>query len=106
VLATVAINLITCIALLLALQSRLQVLPLRDWAMDGMSLLVSAGLSGAAAWALSALIAWPHDLVGRLLQVGLSTAASCLVFFALGRAFDVPEVAQITSAFTRRFSRR
>ena len=106
VLATVAINLITCIALLLALQSRLQVLPLRDWAMDGLSLLVSAGLSGAAAWALSALIAWPHDLVGRLLQVGLSTAASCLVFFALGRAFDVPEVAQITSAFTRRFSRR
>ena len=106
VLATVAINLITCTALLLALQSRLQALPLRDWAMDGVRLLLAAVLSGLAAWAVSAWIVWPQDLLGRLFQVGLSASFGLLVFALVGQSVGVPEVKEITTTLTRRFRRR
>ena len=106
VLATVAINVITCTALLLALQWRLRALPLRNWAMDGLGLLLAAVLSGVAAWALSALIAWPQDWLGRLFQVGLSASIGLMVFAIAGQAVGVPEVREITTTLTKRFSRR
>ena len=106
VLATVAINLITCLALLIALQGRLKGLPLRSWAVDALRLLLAAALSGLAAWALSTWIAWPLDLLGRLLQVGLSSALGLLLFVGIGRSLGVPEVEELTATFTRRFSRR
>ncbi|MGC6482535.1 MAG: murein biosynthesis integral membrane protein MurJ [Synechococcus sp.] len=106
VLATVAINVITCLALVLALQWRLQMLPLRLWAMDALKLLLAAFLAGLVAWALSRGIAWPLDWLGLALQVGLSSALALLVFVGLGRSFGVPEVEELTSVLTRRFSRR
>ena len=106
VLATVAINLITCLALLIALQGRLNVLPLRAWAVDALRLLLAAVLSGLAAWALSTWIAWPLDWLGRLLQVGLSSALGLLLFVGIGRSLGVPEVEELTATITRRFSRR
>ena len=106
VLATVAINLITCLALLIALQGRLNGLPLRAWAVDALRLLLAAVLSGLAAWALSAWIAWPLDWLGRLRQVGLSSALGLLLFVGIGRSLGVPEVEELTATFTRRFSRR
>jgi len=106
VLATVAINLITCTALLLALQWKLRALPLQRWSMDGLRLLLAAALSGVAAWGVSTLIAWPLDLTGRLFQVGLSAASGLLVFATVGQALGVQEVREITRTLTRRFSRR
>ena len=69
-------------------------------------LLLAAVLSGLAAWALSTWIAWPLDLLGRLLQVGLSSALGLLLFVGIGRSLGVPEVEELTATFTRRFSRR
>ena len=106
VLATVAINLITCLALLLALQWRLKGLPLRAWGLDGLRLLGAALLAGVAAWALNTWVVWPVDLIGRLLQVTLSAAAGLLTYVGLGRGLGVPEVAEITAPIVRRFSRR
>ncbi len=106
VLATVAINLITCTALLLALQWKLRALPLQQWSIDGLRLLLAAALSGVAAWGVSTLIAWPLDLTGRLFQVGLSAASGLLVFATVGQALGVQEVREITRTLTRRFSRR
>jgi putative peptidoglycan lipid II flippase len=58
------------------------------------------------AWGLSQGVRWPVDLVGRLLQVGLSGSLGGLVFVALGQAFAVQEVREISQGLARRFIRR
>ncbi len=106
VLATVLINVLTCFALLVALQHRLQVLPLQSWALDGARLTVAAAGAGLGAWGLSQAISWPGDFLGRLLQVGLSAAIGLLLFMVIGQAFAVQEVREISAVMTRRFTRR
>lgn len=106
VLATVAINLITCAALVLALQQRLGGLPLDAWGRDGLRLLLAAVLAGLSAWALSSGLDWAPDGMGRILQVALSGATGLLVFALIGQASGVPEVREITYGLMRRFNRR
>ena len=65
VLATVAINVLTCAVLLLVLQRRLQGLPLRQWGLDAGRLLLAAGLAGFSAWGLMAGVAWPDSWMGQ-----------------------------------------
>ncbi|MGA0022103.1 MAG: murein biosynthesis integral membrane protein MurJ [Vulcanococcus sp.] len=92
VIATVAVNLITCLGLLLALQGRLGGLPLRVWGRDSAMLLLAAVASGLVAWGMAALIRWPEHLIGRLLECSLASAAALLVYFAIAAAARVPEV--------------
>ncbi|TCD58434.1 murein biosynthesis integral membrane protein MurJ [Synechococcus sp. BS55D] len=106
VLATVAINLITCAALVLALQQRLGGLPLDAWGRDGLRLLLAAVLAGLSAWALSSGLDWAPDGIGRILQVALSAATGLVVYALIGQASGVPEVREITHGLMRRFNRR
>ncbi|MBL6803013.1 MAG: murein biosynthesis integral membrane protein MurJ, partial [Synechococcus sp. BS307-5m-G38] len=71
VLATVAINVITCVALLLVLQRRLQGLPLRSWGLDATRLAIAGVMAALVAWLLLSLGRWPEGLIGLFLQVGL-----------------------------------
>jgi len=96
VLATVAVNLITCLGLLLALQRRLGGLPLRVWGRDTLLLLVSAVAAGLTAWGMASVIAWPTHLVGRLLECSLASAAALLVYGLIASWGRVPEVDQIS----------
>jgi putative peptidoglycan lipid II flippase len=96
VMATVAVNLITCLGLLLALQGRLGGLPLRLWARDSLLLLASAVAAGLAAWGLASAVAWPANLLGRLLECSLASAAALLVYGLIASWARVPEVHQIT----------
>ena len=96
VLATVAVNLITCLGLLLALQRRLGGLPLRVWGRDTLLLLVSAVAAGLTAWGLASAIAWPTNLLGRLLECSLASAAALLVYGLIASWGRVPEVDQIS----------
>jgi putative peptidoglycan lipid II flippase len=101
VLATVAVNLITCLGLLLALQQRLGGdLPLPVWARDTLVLLAAALLAGLAAWGLASLVAWPADLFGRLWQTGLSASLGLLLYTALAGALRVPEAQQVIRQLT------
>jgi putative peptidoglycan lipid II flippase len=96
VLATVAVNLITCLGLLLALQRRLGGLPLRVWGRDTLLLLVSAVAAGLTAWGMASVIAWPTHLLGRLLECSLASAAALLVYGLIASWGRVPEVDQIS----------
>jgi putative peptidoglycan lipid II flippase len=95
VMATVAVNLITCLGLLLALQGRLGGLPLRVWARDSALLLLAAVAAGLVAWGMATLIRWPAHLIGRLLECGLASAAAMLVYGLVAAAARVPEVHQL-----------
>ncbi|QEY32279.1 murein biosynthesis integral membrane protein MurJ [Synechococcus sp. RSCCF101] len=91
VLATVAVNLITCGALLAALQQRLQVLPLRAWGRDTLVLAAAAALAGLTGWGLSSLVLWPAGLAGLLWQCALSGAVALLVYGGVAGAAGIPE---------------
>jgi putative peptidoglycan lipid II flippase len=105
VLATVAVNVLTCLALLLALRQRLGGLPLLVWARDTALLLGAALLAGLVAWALAALVDWPAGLFGRLWQTGISGAAGLLLYTAVAGALRVPEAQQVISQFSAKLPR-
>ncbi|MFM9101328.1 MAG: murein biosynthesis integral membrane protein MurJ [Cyanobium sp.] len=106
VLATVAVNVITCLGLLLALRERLGGLPLLAWARDTSLLLGAALLAGLVAWALATLVAWPADLFGRLWQTTISGAAGLLLYTAVAGALRVPEAQQVIGQVTAKLPRR
>ena len=95
VLATVAVNLITCLGLLLALQGRLGGLPLRVWGRDSLLLLGAAVASGLVAWGLAQAIAWPSGLGGQLLECSLAGGAALLVYGLAAGVARVPEMDQL-----------
>jgi putative peptidoglycan lipid II flippase len=102
VLATVLVNVITCLGLLLVLHRRLGGLPLRIWGRDTLLLLLAALLSGVAAWALASWVVWPKGLMGLLLQNGISAALAIGVYGILGSGFGVAEVREIIGGLRRR----
>ncbi|MCX5937594.1 MAG: murein biosynthesis integral membrane protein MurJ [Cyanobium sp. LacPavin_0920_WC12_MAG_62_9] len=106
VLATVGVNAITCLALLLALQSRLGGLPLRVWARDSVLLLGAAAVAGGAAWVLASFVAWPQGLVGLGLQLGLSGAMGLALYGWMATAAGVPEAQQLAIQLISQLKRR
>jgi putative peptidoglycan lipid II flippase len=106
VLATVAVNVITCLGLLLALRQRLGGLPLLAWARDTALLLGASLLAGLVAWALASFVAWPADFFGRLWQTAISGAAGLLLYTAVAGALRVPEAQQVIGQVTAKLPRR
>jgi len=106
VLATVGVNVITCLALLLALQSRLGGLPLRVWARDSLLLLGAAAVAGGAAWVLASFVVWPQGLVGFGLQLGLSGAMGLAIYGWMATAAGVPEAQQLANQLISQLKRR
>ncbi len=106
VLATVAVNLITCAGLLLALQRQLGGLPLRLWALDSTKLLLAAVLGALVAWLLAEQVSWPAGLTGLLLQCGIGSAMGTAVYGLVGSLTGVPEVQEVLNTVRRRLPGR
>jgi putative peptidoglycan lipid II flippase len=106
VLATVAVNLITCAGLLLALQRQLGGLPLRLWALDSAKLLLAAVLGALIAWLLAEQVSWPAGLTGLLLQCGIGSAMGTAVYGLVGSLTGVPEVQEVLNTVRRRLPGR
>jgi putative peptidoglycan lipid II flippase len=98
----VAVNVITCLGLLLALQQRLGGLPLRLWGRDTLLLLGAAVLAGLAAWGLSEGIGWPTHLWGLLLQCGFCSGVGLLVYGLLASWAGVPEARELSRQLRQR----
>ena len=105
VLATVVVNLITCLGLVQALQRRLGALPLRLWGRDSLLLLLAAAVAGLAAWALAGLVTWPDGLLGRLWQTGLCSGLGILLYGAVAAWSRVPEALEVIALVRRRLPR-
>ena len=102
VLATVAVNVITCLGLLLALQRRLGGLPLRVWGRDTLLLLGAAVLAGLAAWGLSEGIGWPSHIWGLLIQCAFCSGVGLLVYGLLASWAGVPEARELSRQLRQR----
>jgi putative peptidoglycan lipid II flippase len=102
VLATVSVNLITCLGLTWALAGRLGGLPLRVWSRDTVLLLLAAVAAGGVAWGLSTWVAWPAGLLGLLLQNALCAGLALATYGLIGGLAGVPEVRQLLAMLQRR----
>ena len=102
VLATVTVNTITCLALLMALQGRLQALPLRRWGRDLSLLVLAAVLAGLTAWVLQGWVRWPNGLGGLLLENGIAAGMALGVYGLIGSLAGVPEMRQLLALARRR----
>jgi putative peptidoglycan lipid II flippase len=95
VLATALVNIFTGLGLLLVLHRRLGGLPLGDWGMDSLKLLLASVVAGGAAWALAFQVHWPAGLFGLLLQNGLCAALAVGIYGVLGSWSGVEEVRDV-----------
>jgi putative peptidoglycan lipid II flippase len=102
VLATVAVNLITCLGLLLALQRRLGGLPLRTWGRDSLLLLLAAVAAGGVGWTAASMVGWPAGLLGLLLQNAVSAGLAVATYGLIGSLAGVPEVRQVLALAQRK----
>jgi len=105
VLATVAVNLFTCIALLLKLNFRLGELPLQEWGLDLSKLLLAGFAAGLIAWSISAVIDWPTGFSSLLIEVILSATTGLIIFCFLGTAMKVAEVTELIMLVRKRIIR-
>ena len=102
VLATVAINALTCLGLTMALHRRLQGLPLRRWGRDVACLSLAGWMAATVAWALQGWLSWPQGVVGLALQIAVPGMFGFLVYGLVGTASGIPEVQQIAAVVGRR----
>ena len=106
VLATVAINLLTCLALLVGLQQQVGGLPLRRWGMDLLRLAIAGVLAAGGAGILVTVVPWPAGLLGLLLQVSAPGLLGLALFALIGEQLQVPEVREVTQLVVGRFRAR
>ncbi len=103
VLATMFVNSVTCILLLLKLNSKLDGLPLIDWMNDFLKLCLAGFIGGIIALSLKTGILWPNNSMGSLLKVVVPGLASFSIFGLLGgRLMRVAEVQEILNLLQRR----
>ena len=106
VLATVLINALTCVALLVALKQRLSELPIRAWTIDSARLGLAGVTAAAAVWILGVLVAWPSGLIGLMIQIAGPGLLGLALFSMMGKALGVTEVDAITRTLMQRFRSR
>jgi putative peptidoglycan lipid II flippase len=106
VLATVAINLLTCLALLVGLQQQIGGLPLRRWGMDLLRLAIAGVLAAGGAGILVTVVPWPAGLLGLVLQVSAPGLLGLALFALIGAQLQVPEVREVTQLVVGRFRAR
>ena len=102
VLATVAINVLTCLALLLVLKRRMPAMTLIPWGMDTTRLLLAGVLTGCMVWGLSLGVDWPLGWLGLLARVGIPSLLGLAFFGLVGSALGVAEVQEIGTMLLRR----
>jgi putative peptidoglycan lipid II flippase len=102
VLATVAVNLITCVGLVMALAARLGGLPLRAWGRDTLLLLLAAVAAGGVGWTAAGWVGWPAGWFGLLLQNAISAGLAVATYGLIGSLAGVPEVRQLLALAQRK----
>ena len=106
VLATVAINVLTCLTLLLVLKRRMPAMTLIPWGMDTTRLLLAGVLTGCIVWGMSLGVDWPLGWFGLLARVGIPSLLGLAFFGLMGSAFGVAEVQEIGTMVLRRMRLR
>ncbi|WP_425214891.1 murein biosynthesis integral membrane protein MurJ [Tumidithrix helvetica] len=108
VLATVAVNVLSMVALLWCLDRKLNGLPWRDWSVPLIGLTIASAIAGVTSWAtLTGLqnIWGSQGLWIKLLELVLSGGIGLGIFGAIALQLKLPEVDGAIAQIERRFKR-
>ncbi len=108
VLATVSVNVISVIWLLLLLDRKIAGLPWREWSMPIVQLSLSSVITGLVCWATRwGLESWlgTEGILIQLIQICVAGAIGLGIFALLAARTGLPEVEQLVSRLRQRFGR-
>ena len=97
VLATVGVNLFTCLVLLVKLKSKVKLINLNAWFIDFLKLLFCGSISGLIAWKANYFLSQDSGFLWNLLQLLSSSTISLSSFFILSSLFKIQEVNEMTA---------
>ncbi len=101
VIATGAVNLFSCVTLIIILKQKLGKIPLKEWSKDLAKLFFIGSLAGISAWIVKNQLHWPTNLLGLLLQVTISSLTGLIIFFFISNFLGVKEVNQAFSSLRK-----
>jgi len=109
VMATVGVNLISMIILLVLLNQKLRGLPWGTWSRPFLGLAIASGVTGFACWGTrlgcERLLGTEGFLI-QLLQLSIASAVGLGIFAGFAVWLKIPEVDQITDRLRQKFLRR
>lgn len=108
VLATVGVNIVSVIWLLLVLDRKIAGLPWREWSMPIVQLTLSSVITGLVCWSTRwGLESWlgTEGILIQLIQICVAGAIGLGVFGFLAARTGLPEVDQLVSRLRQRFGR-
>ena len=95
VLATVFVNLVSCILLIVKLKVKLKKLPLLQWSIDNLKLLISGLFAGYLSWLLQRLLVFENNFISQLFGLTLCILVSLTIFIIIGTALGVKEINEL-----------
>lgn len=108
VLATVCVNIISMVWLLLVLHRKINGLPWREWSKPLIQLTLASVLMGGICWATRwGLERWlgTEGLLIQLIQLGIASAVGLGCFGLIASRLGLPEVDQLVGRLRQRFGR-
>lgn len=109
VLATVSVNIVSTIWLLLVLDRKIAGLPWREWSVPLIQLTLGSIVTGlicwATRWGLESAMG-TEGLIQQLIQLSLAGLVGLGVFALIASRLGLPEVEQLASRLRQRFGRR
>ncbi|BAS60465.1 MULTISPECIES: murein biosynthesis integral membrane protein MurJ [Leptolyngbya] len=109
ILATVCVNLISMIVLMVFLDRRLNGLPWREWSLPILGLTIASGISGAAAWGSANFIQrflGPASFLTHLIQLSVAGLIGLIIFALIAIQLKLPEVNLFANRLRQRIFRR
>ncbi len=102
VISTAFVNLLTCLALIKQLHSKLNGLPIRLLIFDLFKILIAGFHCGLITWLTYHVINIPIGLGGEVLEIGLSASLGLGVFVLISKFFGIKEISQILALVNKK----
>ena len=102
VIATMLVNLITCILLIYKLNYIFPDMPIQTWLKDSFKILVIGLISGTIGWGTSQYISWPNGFLGNSSQLIICSGIIILFFILIGNFFHIEEIRNLSKVIRRK----
>lgn len=109
ILATVGVNITSMVAFLWMLNRRLNGLPLAEWGLALLKLIIITIVSGVVSWGVN--WGWErfigsYNLLLQLLQLSLTSSIALIVFAGLAMQLKLPEVDMLATRIQQKLGKR
>ncbi len=104
VLATVGVNIFTCIGLLLKLNQKLNDIPLKKLSINILKLIICGLFSGLIAWAINSISIFSSIYIFELVKLTLAMLCGLIIFVRSGIVLHIKEVNELMILFEKKIN--